>query len=87
MLLLWPVLLPSVYICCNNIRLSLFPRYKDLISLLDAQFPPLASSGDRNREGGKLKTSLSRMQSEDYSSFVYWKKSLDSFDEVDLPPI
>ena len=56
------------------------------MSLVDAQFPPLVNSSDRTKEGSK-KTSLSRMQSEDFSSYVYWKKSLDSFEEIDLPPL
>lgn len=56
------------------------------MSLVDAQFPPLVNSSDRTKEGSK-RTSMSRMLSEDYSSYVYWKKSLNSFDEVDLPPL
>lgn len=70
----------------NELSYTFQSSYKDLMSLVDAQFPPLVNSSDRTKEGSK-RTSMSRMLSEDYSSYVYWKKSLNSFDEVDLPPL
>ena len=54
------------------------------MDFVDAQFPPIASSLIK---GVESITGDICMPSEDFSSFLYWQHSLNSFDKFELPDI